>query len=248
MLKEKDKSRRGLLVFTVICFTLIILDVILTGFINLSGEGSIPFYYIINTGMRLITFFLLILYFLKDNFKKENILYVFLFVNTFFVILNEISAFQSIIRAIKEVPEAVSYLPIYILIYILNCMPYILTLICLYKTNKKVEYATLIFFILYLLTLFLVIASEFVVLANGYDVVSYIVTIFLGGFLYFHLFLLWYSQIAKHISFKKKVKDGVVNHIEVTEVSLEELKLMFDNGEIAEEEYVRRKAEIINNI
>lgn len=125
-------------------------------------------------------------------------------------------------------------------------LPLVFSITNIYVKNKAIKYINMI-------SLTLLIAFCCVILFSSikdgseyaiFNSLDYSVTSIL-------IFWLWYTQIAQHIGFKEKIKfdyKPIKKKVAVTETTLEELKLMYDNGTITESEYNRRKSEIINKL
>ncbi len=182
-----------------------------------------------------ISIFILVLCFLKPKFKKP-LLFVFLVLEVYPNILelcNWLVDSYNLSKAVLEI-----FFP-----FFYNVFPFLLMMLTLCLNNKILEW------ICFVTQIFLLIVSVFITIEEIGT--SLFLSLAIYAFEIAILLYLWYKQIFRHISFKKKVTfdyNSIQKKMTVSETNLEELKTMHDNGTISEEEYNRKKSEIISNL
>ena len=182
---------------------------------------------------QLLSLFVLLLYTVVPKMNKKFILLIYILsriVIAFSGYLNQ-SAEQIIIG------------------FFLTVMPFVFIIIGLIKSNKIIE---CVGFVYYGLLFVLFCISLIGQLSLNGDIFYVCLASNVSGIIFWVAhFWLWYTQIAKHIGFKEKIKfdyKPIQKKVAVTETTLEELKLMYDNGTITEQEYNHKKSEIINKL
>lgn len=247
----ENKKTKGLLLLIVVCMITAIANIVMC------IDRGIFSNFIISM-VSLLSFFVLMMYCIKDYFRKKYILSFFLILLIFLDVIMIITVTLNLISLQGTLDEVTGRYYDYSFASILEdiifrvftrILPKLFILINLYKKNKIIEYSTFIILIINLIPLILSFFQviSFHVSQRSYAIISLSVNI--SETLLF--FWLWYTQIAQHIGFKEKIKfdyKPIKKKVAVTETTLEELKLMYDNGTITESEYNRRKSEIINKL
>lgn len=243
---EGKKRPIGLLVLTLICLFCGGVSLIWNIDLLIDGKGFLS---LITSVISLVSFFIMFLYCIKDTYRNKRMILFFIILRIFLCFVDLCFTIRVIIIAdlnldlANIISNTVSFWCWFI--------PLVFMLLNLTKNKKTIECITL-FFLVCLILIYLV---SIINLHSFFDYYNSGTDLILGPLANnaynFLLFWLWFTQIAQHITFKEKIKfdfKPIQKKVAVTETTLEELKLMYDNGTISENEYNRRKAEIISKL
>lgn len=246
MLEVKETKRPiGLLVLTLIC--LLSGGVSLIWNIDLLIDGK-EFLGLITSVVSLVSFFIMFLYCIKGTCRNKRMILLFIILRIFLCFVDLCFTIRVIIIADLNL-DFVNVISMTIGFW-LWFFPLVFMTLNLAKNKKTIERITLVFLICLILIYFVVTIAN--ISGGNYNSGTDLILGPLANNAYnFLLFWLWFTQIAQHITFKEKIRfdfKPIQKKVAVTETTLEELKLMYDNGTISENEYNRRKAEIISKL
>lgn len=240
--KEK-KTSIGLMVLTLICTAISLVDLLYYADFFIDGKGLYSLFVAI---LEILPLIVLILYIVKPSFKKTNTILIFLILK----ICSRLIYFGRDVYLILNNVYDTSMILSSLIALIVCILLYVFMIVDVTKGNKKIAYITLSFLICMFL-LSLVNASRYIMNANNYSGTDILLNGIQGLMDALLVLWFWFTKITKKIIFKEKIKfdyKPIQKKVAVTETTLEELKLMYDNGTITEQEYNHKKSEIINKL
>ena len=246
MMEVKGEKRPiGLLVLTLISMAISLIDLAYSADIFIDGIG---FYQLGVSIINITSYIILLLYVAKKSLRKKYIILIFLILKICLCIANfgrTIYIFQT-----NGIYLDLANVLVQVIVFVVSLLPFVFILLDLIKGNKKIVCGT--FIILSCVFFFsLINAIKYIMNTDIYSGTEILLNGISGTVYTLLNFWLWFTQIAHNIIFKEKIKfdyKPIKKKVAVTETTLEELKLMYDNGTITESEYNRRKSEIINKL